>query len=198
MTPYLDATTPEQGAELARRIRGGDRLAEDRFARLYCDCVLAMALARTHDREAARELADDVLMAVILALRNGAVHDARQLGGFVHGTAFNLINSHQRRRRRVPRQISLDADAAIADPVDAIAAEERHATVRQAMRLLDRRDRRILHLCLVAGMKPGEIAARLQLPPAVVRQRKCRALRAMVVAASAGTPHFMARSMLRR
>jgi hypothetical protein len=45
VTPYLDATTPEQGAELASRIRGGDRLAEDRFARLYCDCVLAKALA---------------------------------------------------------------------------------------------------------------------------------------------------------
>lgn len=198
MSPFLDATTPEQGAELARRIRGGDRLAEDHFARLYCDCVLAMALARTHDREAARELADDVLMAVIVALRAGTVRDPRRLGGFVHGTAFNLINGHQRRRRRRPREVSLDAEASISDPTDGIATEERHAAVRQAMRLLDERDHCILRLCLVEGMTPGEIAARLQLSAALVRQRKCRALRALVVAASGGAQPYEARGTLRR
>ena len=198
MTPFLDATTPDQGAELASRIHAGDRRAESEFARLYCDCVLAMALARTRDREAARELADDVLMAVIVALRNGTVRDGRRLGGFVHGTAFNLISSHQRRRRHRPREIHLEADCMLADPNDALAVEERRAWVSSAMRLLDPRDRRILELCLVDGLKPGEIAARLQLPPAVVRQRKCRALRALVIAASDGAQPYEARGMLQR
>ena len=64
----MDILGAQDSAELVRRIRGGDRAAEARFARLYCDCVFAVALARTHNRAAARELMDDVLMAVVLAL----------------------------------------------------------------------------------------------------------------------------------
>lgn len=194
----MDILGADDCAELARRIRDGDRAAEARFARLYCDCVFAMALARTRDRRAARELMDDVLMGVILALRRGTVRDRRHLGGFVHGTAINTINAYFRRRSRLPRTIALDPTLAAGDATDECEAHDRRRTVRAAMALLDARDRRILQLSLAEGLKPGEIAARLGLSSVVVRQRKCRALRAIVLSVGDGGASLKARGMLRR
>ena len=42
---------------------------------------------------------------------------------------------------------------------------------------LDETDREILNLTLLKGMKPGEIAAELDLSDEVVRQRKSRAVK---------------------
>lgn len=194
----MDILGAEDSAELARRIHDGDRAAEARFARLYCDCVFAMALARTREHRAARELMDDVLMAVILALRQGAVRDQRRLGGFVYGTAVNTINAHFRRRSRQPGTIALDPALPSDDVLEEREQDERRRIVRAAMSLLDPRDRQILQLCLVEGLKPGEIAARLGLSSVAVRQRKCRALRALVASVGGGTATVKARGMLRR
>ena len=194
----MDILGAQDSAELARRIRGGDRAAEARFARLYCDCVFAVALARTHDCAAARELMDDVLMAVVLALRNGAVHHDQRLGGFVHGTTINTINGYFRRRQRQPRTLTLYAAVAITSPGDDLEMDDRHRAVRSALALLPARDRQILRLCLEEGLKPGEIAARLGLPVVVVRQRKCRALRALVASVGGGAAKARLRGMLRR
>ena len=186
MTSYLDVLGAEDSAALAHRIHDGDRAAESRFARLYCDCVFAMALARTHDRAAARELMDDVLMAVILALRHGSVRDGRRLGGFVRGTAVNTINAYSRRQRRFPLTTALDDRLVTADLGEEHDADDRRSTIRAAVARLEPRDQKILLLSLDEGLKPGEIAARLGLSAVVVRQRKCRALRALVASIGDG------------
>lgn len=198
MTPYMDMPSPEESADLAQRIHTGDRAAEARLVRLYCDCVFAMALARTHDHNAARELMDDILMAVVMALRHGDVRDCDHLGGFVHGTAVNTINSYFRRRRHEPRTVRLDPEMPARDSRDAYDTQDRQKMARDAMALLDERDRKILFLSLNEGLKPGEIAAKLGVAPALVRQRKCRALRAIVIFMSDDAPGYKARHMLRR
>ena len=50
----------------------------------------------------------------------------------------------------------------------------------------------------VAGMKLGEIATKPTMSPALVWQRKCRALRAITVLVSDGSTDRKARRMLRR
>ena len=198
MTPDMDILGAEDSAELARRIHGGDRAAEARFAHLYCDCVFALALARTHDRAAARELMDDVLMAVVLALRHGAVRQEQRLGGFVHGTAVNTINGYFRRRRRQLRTVTLDTAMAVTSSAEDLEEDDRHRAVRSALALLQERDRQILRLSLEEGLRPGEIAARLGLSAVVVRQRKCRALRTLVASVGSGAAKVGLRGMLRR
>lgn len=197
MTPDQGAFGVLDGTDLARRIELGDRGAEADFVRRYCDCVFAVALSRTHDREAARELVDDVLMAVISALRQGAVRNRDRLAGFVHGTTMNIVSAYLRQRRRRPRTVSLECESLLADPNDEYAAQDRKLLVEEAMALLNDLDQRILQMGVVEGLKPGEIAARLRLSPALVRQRKCRALRAIVLFAS-DPPDARARRMLLR
>ena len=198
MTPDMDFLGAKDSADLVRLIHGGDRAAEARFARLYCDCVFAMALARTRDRTAARELMDDVLMAVVLALRRGSVREEQRLGGFVRGTTVNTINTYFRRRRRQPRTVALDAAKDVAIPQDEPEADERRRAVRSAIPLLHPRDRRILELSLAEGLKPGQIAARVGMSAVVVRQRKCRALRALVASVGDDAIPPRSRGMLRR
>jgi DNA-directed RNA polymerase specialized sigma24 family protein len=86
----------------------------------------------------------------------------------------------------------------IRDSRDDYASQDRQSMARDAMGLLDEQDRKILLLSLAEGLKPGEIAARLGLSPIVVRQRKCRALRAIVTYVGDGPGTVRARRMLRR
>jgi len=156
-----------------------------------------MAMSRTRDRDAARELMDDVLMAVIGALRRGGVRNPARLNGFVRGTAINVIKAYVRSARRAPTTVPLDPEVVGDDPTDGYERQDRGALARRAIALLDPRDRRILQMSLVEGLKPGEIASRLGISSVLVRQRKCRALRAIVVYLEDDSRSYAARRMLR-
>lgn len=197
MRPSGSVEGIDDGEALAQRIGKGDRAAEADLVRLYCDCVFAMALARTRNGDAARELMHEVLMAVIEALRRGDVRNTARLTGFVRGTAANIINGYVRAARRAPRSVPLDAKARAADPSEDFEREDRRVLATRALELLNARDRQILQLSLMEGLKPGEIAARLGMSSATVRQRKCRALRAIIIYFADESRAYAARRILR-
>jgi len=87
--------------------------------------VFVMGVVRTRDREAARELVQDVLMAVIGALRKGQLQDADKLAAFVHGTARNLINNQLRSQSQRPPLEPLPEDLAQACSADQLEDAER-------------------------------------------------------------------------
>ena len=164
-------------APLAARVRNGDRAAETELIGRYADRVFAMALVRVRDREAARELVDDVLMATVVALRRGTVHDTARLGAFIHGTALNLVHGYLRTRGRLPRTEEIGDELSCPDIAEACAQDSEREAVRGYVARLSTQDQRILFMSLTEGLKPGEIASRLGLPADVVRQQKSRALK---------------------
>jgi RNA polymerase sigma factor (sigma-70 family) len=168
--------TPRQQSILAERVRCRESSAEEELVRLFSDRVGFLVLARTRDPEAARDLTQDVMLAVVRALRNGHVREAERLAGFVYGTARNLINNYLRTRSRL-REDPIDAALQLAIAPDAVENSERVTLVRRTLGALDSIDRKILLLTLVEGLKPGEIAVRLGLTSEVVRTRKSRALK---------------------
>jgi len=139
--------------------------------------VFVMGVVRTHDREAARELVQDVLLAVIGALRKGQLQDTDKLAAFVHGTARNLINNQRRTASQQPPLESLPEDLAQESLIEKLEDAERGRLVHQALESLGQEDRKILLMTLVEGCKPGEIATTLGLSSEVVRTRKLRALK---------------------
>lgn len=169
--------TPQQQSSLAERIRGHEPSAEEELVRLFGDRVRCLVLARTRDPEAARDLAQDVMLAVVRAVRGEQLREPERLAGFVYGTARNLINNYLRSRSRSPREDPIDAAHHVASPPDPVDDSERIGLVRRALRILDSTDRKILLLTLVEGLKPGEIGVRLGLSSEVVRARKSRALK---------------------
>jgi RNA polymerase sigma factor (sigma-70 family) len=136
-----------------------------------------MGVVRTHDREAARDLVQDVLIAVIGSLRKGQLLDPDKLAAFVHGTARNLINNRLRTERQQPQLEPLSENLAQACLSEELEYAERTRLVLQAMNRLGDKDRQILWMTLVEGRGPAEIASSLGLSSEVVRTRKGRAIR---------------------
>ena len=175
--PVLTAT---EQAELVERIAGGDRTAESRIAELFSPAIQVMARVRTGGAVDAHDVCQDVLLAVITALRQGQLRDAERLAPFVAGVARNVISSQLRYRRTRSTEPLSDVVGPVADLRDEVARRERNQTLRAALSEVSPADRQILLLILVEGLKPGEVAAKLSLDSQVVRARKSRALRRLV------------------
>jgi RNA polymerase sigma-70 factor (ECF subfamily) len=174
------ASGDEHNGTLARRIRNGDAAAESELARAFGERVRAVALARTRDPEAAREVAQEVLIAVISGLRSGQLRDADKLPAFIYGTLRNVLNNSFRAGRRRPLTEPIQPEHVVVDPADPLLEAERANLVRRALATLGQADRHIVLMTLVSGLKPGEIARRMGLSDDVVRARKSRALKRII------------------
>jgi RNA polymerase sigma factor (sigma-70 family) len=139
--------------------------------------VFALLVTRTRDREAARDLFQEVMVAITIALRAGQLREPEKLGWFIQGTARNLANNYLRGRFRRQAEDPLPPELAAISVPDAVETSERDAMVRRAVEQLDPTDQNILMRTLVDGEKPGEIAQQLGLSSEVVRQRKSRAVK---------------------
>ena len=169
--------TPEAQLSLIDRIRQGDREAEEELVLRFTSRIRSLAAMRTRDREAARDLVQEVFMTVLSALRGGQLRDAEKLGAFVFGIARNVINNYLRSRGRQPAEEPISDDVPVAAVDDDPELADRMGLVRRALRRLDMTDQRILTMTLVDGCKPGEISSALGLSAEVVRARKSRALK---------------------
>ena len=139
-----------------------------------------MIAVRIHDREAARDLAQDALIAALSALRQGSLRESVKLAAFVHGVGRNVANNYLRRRQSLPMEVPLDANATIAAPAMDDEDRERREIAARALRGLPAADRDVLGLTLVDGLKPAEIARRLGENVDVIRTRKSRALKRVI------------------
>jgi RNA polymerase sigma factor (sigma-70 family) len=164
--------------DLAERVRRGDSSAEEDLSLHFHPRIVAMALVRLRDPEAAREIAQEAMLAVLLALREGKLREPEKLPAFVSGTTRNLVNNHLRSLHEQPSHVALDPEtpSAVNLATEAELAEQRRA-VRAALERIDPRDRIILLLTLVEGMNPRDIAVRVGLSAENVRTRKMRAIR---------------------
>jgi RNA polymerase sigma factor (sigma-70 family) len=170
---------PEGADTLPERVRLGDAAAEAELVARFRPGLVVMLRFRTRDHGVAEELANDTLMAVLEALRAGTLREQERLGGFVHGTARNLMNNYFRRKSAGPALEPLDPHI---ERLPAAAPEDREWQERRALVLsvideLEGQDRRVLSLTLVEDLKPGEIAVRIGASAEAVRMRKSRALR---------------------
>jgi len=176
------ASDPVRWKELARRIQTADPGSEDEFARVFYPHVMSMALGRLRELEEAREAAQDALLGIIQALRDGRLREPGRLAAFVSGTARNRINTHIQKLTQRQRILSLDGIGNPAsDPADTarqpvLEEEERRTLVRTALHKLKPVDRKILTLTLAEGLNPREIAVELDMKPEDVRNHKSRAL----------------------
>jgi len=169
--------------DLALRLQAGDSASEDELARLFHPHLLAMAASRLNDRETAREIAQEAILGVLSALREGRLREPEKLPAFVVGTGRNLINNSLRQKVQRPEPLNLGSkEAAIPSPdpdasESSLEKEERRDVVFDAIQGLRPVDRRILYLTLAEGLKPQEIAAEMGLKPETIRLRKSRALK---------------------
>jgi RNA polymerase sigma-70 factor (ECF subfamily) len=165
---------------LVERVGSGDGAAEDELVRAWLPRVVAFATVRTQDRDLASELGQDVMLAVLCALREGRMREPDKLPAFVYGTARNLLNDALRRRAREKLDpLPPDLECARSSS-GGMEESDRLAAAHQAIDTLDPADRKILLLTLVDGLKPADIGHAVGLSSMVVRQRKSRALKKVI------------------
>ena len=163
-------------ASLAERIKAGDATAEEELANTYRRALVAIARVRTRDREAAQDLAQQVLIEALKALRAGKLRESEKLSAFIEGIAHNVINSFIRTRTRKP-ECALDDEVPGTDPVEEQESADRRRLVRREIATLNQVDQKILFWALVDSMPLAEIAARLEMSHDAVRTRKSRAIK---------------------
>ncbi len=164
---------------LCNRIREGDPEAETEFFLSFERRVRVFLGGRTRDRLLAEEVFQDIMVALLCALREGRVREPEMLTAYVYGVARNQLMEHLRKRAREKLDALPEGIDFPAPPVDH-EEHQRYQTAEREIAKLDRDDRRILSMTLVDGLKPGEIADKLRLTSEVVRQRKSRALKKLV------------------
>lgn len=148
--------------------------------RTFRDRVWAMLVSRVANRETARDLLQEVLVAAWRALAEGRLRDPDKLPAFVYGIARNVVNNRRRAAAAGPVEVPLTPELEIAVQPPDFEDRERRRLVREAMALLEPSDRRVLLLTLVDNLQPREIARRLGVSPDVARTRKTRALKRFV------------------
>ena len=98
-----ESATEASDAELAGRVRGGDRAAEAELFRRLAPRVRLYGLRHLRDPAAADDLVQDVLLMTFDSLRAGKVREDERLASYVLGTcrrmAIGLARSTTRRQR---------------------------------------------------------------------------------------------------
>lgn len=166
--------TPE---ELAERVQNGDAGAESEFVNCFYETVSHLVRSRIHDREAALDVIQDVMLAVLRAVRERRVHRLERLPQYVYGTALHRVCDYFRHREEVQPSEADPPASDDATPEQIAARHEQLEHVRDAYRELRLVDRAILGMVIADSLSAGEIAERTGMNPDQVRQRKSRAIR---------------------
>jgi len=167
---------------MAQGVRASDPLSEEEFSRVFYPHIMAMTSVRVRDRESAYEITQDILVAVLTALREGRVHEPEKLPAFVMGTARNLIHDYWRKRAQLGDPLNLGLDETLIpdkgsdDGQENVEEAEKRRLVFEAFQRLKPLARKILFMTLFDGLNPRDIAAALDKKPEYVRNRKSRAL----------------------
>lgn len=135
-------------AQLAVRIRAGDRVAEHELGAHYTRAI--RAIVRRHCRPGepqVDDIAQDVLTDILKRLREGSIDDPRALPHYLQITIRNACTAWYKREQRLvhddEEQIDTDRHS---DPVDLNAHRQRKQLIRALLEELPtRRDRELLH-----------------------------------------------------
>jgi RNA polymerase sigma-70 factor (ECF subfamily) len=179
----LDTIPPvvevESDAEIARRIAEGAEGApsfEAELCRRFLNRARLYGLKHLRfDVTAAEDLAQQVMMVLIEALRAGRVEDLERVDRFMLGTCRNVAHAMRRtiaRTEATERRLSVELAGASTPPWDLVGSRR----VEECLATLPPRESKLLFLLYQEGSSAGEAAASLDTTPGNVRVIHHRAL----------------------
>lgn len=169
----LQDTTSD--AVLARRVlvAGGEGVAEAELCRRFARRALLYGLRHLKNSAAAEDLAQEALVTMLLALREGKLRDPEQIASFVLGTCRTLAIAQGRTARRRDELLARE-------PLQLAVAEHSHqidhARLRGCIERLSERERSIIMLTFQQETSVEVIARTLGLTAGNVRVLRHRTL----------------------
>jgi RNA polymerase sigma-70 factor (ECF subfamily) len=160
--------------ELARKVAAGpDAAAEAALCARFARRAFLYGVKHLRDETAAQDLAQEVLLTVLAALREGRVQEPDGIASFVLGTCRLVATGWQRRERR--RQ-ELSVRMVIETAVEQTHAEVPAKRLAGCLRRLPGRELRLLMMTFNEDRSADEIASELGLNTGNVRVLRHRAL----------------------
>jgi RNA polymerase sigma-70 factor (ECF subfamily) len=167
-------------AQLVQRAASLDGAAEAMLCGRFVPAVRTFARRRVRSAEAVEEFTQDVMLAVIQALRTGSVSEPERFAGFVLGVCRNVARERARVRDR--RAALWEAYGSSLEPspgVDVTRDADEIALLEDCLSQLSARSREVVRHAYVGGESSQEIALRLELQEGHVRVIRHRALGAL-------------------
>ena len=161
--------------ELARRVAAtrGDAAAEAALCERFARRAFLYGVKHLRDEAAAQDLAQEVLMTVLAALREGRVQEPERIASFVLGTCRMVATGWQRReRRREDLSVRMVIETAVEPSETALSTERLYGCLRR----LPPREQRLLIMTFHEDRSADEIAGVLGLAAGNVRVLRHRAL----------------------
>jgi RNA polymerase sigma factor (sigma-70 family) len=152
------------------------------FERLYranVEAVMGYFARRSRDPHVVADLTADTFVAVITsfeAFDPGQGTARAWIFGIARRVYASYCEAHRHQQHKLQRlagRRDLDQDE-VGELLDRIDAERAGRDLVAALALLPERDRAVIELVDLAGLRPKEAAAALGLPPGVVRMRLMR------------------------
>jgi RNA polymerase sigma-70 factor (ECF subfamily) len=161
--------------ELARDVAAGTggSAAEAALCARFARRAFLYGVKHLRDEAAAQDLAQEVLLTVLAALREGRVQEPDRIASFVLGTCRLVATGWQRReRRRQELSVRMVIETAVEQTRSEVGAER----LRGCLERLPARERRLLQMTFCEDRSADEIAGVLALNAGNVRVLRHRAL----------------------
>jgi RNA polymerase sigma-70 factor (ECF subfamily) len=188
MSSVVDASD----GDLARAIAAGHSQsgedAESELYRRFAPRVRLYGLRHLRDEDAARDLAQQVLLLTIEKLRAGSIRDAEQIGSFILGTSRTMAGDLRRRERRRERlrETFLTETAMFEVETDTMIDLDR---LEACLGRLAERERMIVLLTFYAERSARQVGEEMTMTEGnvrVIRHRAIGKLRTCMTAAGEG------------
>jgi RNA polymerase sigma-70 factor (ECF subfamily) len=162
---------------LVARVAEGDRAAESAVCARFAAAVRLFARRRLRAHDAVEEFAQDVMLALVEALRAGSVEDPQRLGGFVLGICRNLAKDRVRqseRREELWQRHGVTLESLAVAPPEHASYELMH--LEDCLSQLPRRSRDLVRLSWMEARDADDIATHLGTTAVNVRVMRHRTL----------------------
>jgi RNA polymerase sigma-70 factor (ECF subfamily) len=175
----MNALDETSDGEVARGItEGGERAAplEAELCRRFLNRARLYGLRHLRfDVTLAEDLAQEVMVIVLEALRRGRVEDPERISHFVLGTCRNVAHSLRRRKKRseeLGRRLSASWGELVTPPWELVESRR----VEECYKSLSEREAKLLVLLYQEGATGAEAGEALSMTPGNVRVLHHRAL----------------------
>lgn len=167
-------------AELVSRIRVGEGAAELSLWERYRSRVRLFLIRRlgAHD-EFARDIEQEVFIALVHAVREGRLLEDGNVGAYVYKVSENLVARWREKSKRSTLTGWVDPGMTEDNPETFQIESERRHRLRRLLDALGPEERRILDLRFGQELSYRQIGEELKLSEDAARQRVCRIIAAL-------------------
>src|SRR5271156_5240503 len=151
-------------ASYVEKLQAGDAQIEGHFVNYFSELIRLKLRSRLNSKEAMEDVRQETFKRVLTLLRgNGGLRQPDRLGPFVNSVCNHVLFEHYRSQKRAKATIDQEVEATIAgrepSALSLLEAKDTAHVVRQILKQLPERDRRLLQSVLLEERNKDEVCA---------------------------------------